>query len=281
MFHSRGVRSPFKRAYLIYSNGNDTGRTIELLSSHFPLSYERYTAADAILFRQICTAVSTRSASLVAASTIALLNVNHELCKSPPPPQPKPRTWSSDSSSPGTPSPSDSGLGSMDEEIRWSRRGSIFSAQGSRRGSLATPNLISVQPKTATDVDIPLREDTNIIFEGHDIVMDEPANMSNEEDDIVVVAFCGSVMEKYSTFRERCQKILDELVEHPCPDTKNKAVHRDAKVSGEGDKFSGIDTVVRQDQRRVILEENCDGGILGAGILAAVMDSKDFSDSFC
>ena len=73
----------------------------------------------------------------------------------------------------------------------------------------------------------------------------------------VVVAFCGSVMEKYFLFRERCQTILDELV--GC-----------LPVSGACEFGQ---------QRRVVLEENGDGGILGAGILAAVVDTKELSSS--
>jgi Hexokinase len=100
--------------------------------------------------------------------------------------------------------------------------------------------------------------------------------MDLDDDDSVVVAFCGSVMEKYCTFRERCQGILDELVKYPCiyrSDTNDglkNGVHGDM-----GDGIQALKNAVAQvDQRRVILEENSDGGILGAGILAAVMDTK-------
>lgn len=271
MFHCRSVCSS-KPSCLTNSNGFDTSRNIRLLNNTFPLSFGSFTATDAILFQQICSAVSTRSASLVATSTIALLQVNNELCKFPQ----NGRGWTSGSSV-GTPSPSDSGLGSMDEEIRWSRRGSIFSAAGSRRGSLVSPNLLSVKPECG--------DESESTEKNHNVVMEEPTEMSlddddDDDDDVVVVAFCGSVMEKYHTFRERCQAILDELVQQPCPcpetTTTTKSVNGDVKVNG-------IDTVLRKvvEQRRVVLEENCDGGILGAGILAAVMDNKEFSDPFC
>lgn len=252
------------------SNGLEISRTIKLLNNTFPLlSGSSFTSADAVLFQQICIAVSTRSASLVAASTIALLQVNNELCKSPQ----TGRAWTSGSSS-GTPSPSDSGLGSMDEDIRWSRRGSIFSAQGSRRGSLASPNLLSTKPET--DFLPPVTQQEIMV------VMEEPTEiLLDDDDEDVVVAFCGSVMEKYHTFRIRCQKILDELVQQPCPDTSTTTTKkRKARTSGDGDCDDGIDTVLRNvvvtEQRRVVLEENADGGILGAGILAAVMDTKEF-----
>src|SRR5271170_5536268 len=238
-------------------------------------------------------AVSTRSASLVAASTIALLKVNNELCKSPPP---NGGAWPCGSTSSGTPSPSDSGLGSMDEEnIRWSRRGSLFSAQGSRRGSLASPNLLSVIPPRAFANGLPSpqplpegvvmelhRDETTgrgTIILDNGIVMEEPSDMNfdeeeeEEDDGTVVVAFCGSVMEKYHTFRLRCQNILDELVQQPCPDALAAAAQTNgAKLNGATEVSGGgmprLKNVV-VDQRRVVLEENGDGGILGAGILAA------------
>src|SRR5271170_112665 len=133
-------------------NYTNTRATINLLNKLHPLDSGSYTHADADLFRRICMAVSTRSASLVAASTIALLKVNNELCKSPPP---NVSSWQCGSASSGTPSPSDSGLGSMDEDIRWSRRGSLFSAQGSRRGSLASPTLLSVVPARMASAGLP------------------------------------------------------------------------------------------------------------------------------
>jgi hypothetical protein len=225
------------------------------------LTFELYTSEDAYLFKQICVAVSTRSASLVAASTIALLQVNDELSKYP---IPTGREWCNSTSS-GTPSPSDSGLGSMDEEIRWSRRGSIFSVQGSRRGSLASPTLPSFPSKpTATDE----QPQITTIIQDNGIVTEEPAemNLDEDEDDVVVVAFCGSVMEKYYTFRSRCQSILDQLVQQPPFSETNGINGRLRKVAAE--------------QRRVVLEENRDGGILGAGILAAVMDTRELSASF-
>ena len=98
----------------------------------------------------------------------------------------------------------------MDEEIRWSRRGSIFSVQGSRRGSLASPTLLSFPPKGATTED--QFQDTRVttMIQENGIVMEEPSEMhlddkDDDDDDVVVVAFCGSVMEKYHTFRSRCQ----------------------------------------------------------------------------
>ena len=93
-------------------------------------------------------------------------------------------------------------------------------------------------------------------------------------DDVVVVAFCGSVMEKYHTFRERCQKILDELVQQPCP-----AAAAAAKVNGMQQGPFGVTGLQLVGQRRVVLEENGDGGILGAGILAAVVDTRELSSS--
>jgi hypothetical protein len=96
---------------------------------------------------------------------------------------------------------------------------------------------------------------TEIMTDGE--IVDDPSDISDvdEDDDTVVVAFCGSVMEKYFMFRERCQRILDELV---------------GCQSGSGTCGFG-------QQRRVVLEENGDGGILGAGILAAVVDKKELS----
>jgi len=253
--------------------------TISLLNKAHPLSSGSYTSSDAELFKHICIAVSTRSASLVAASTIALLRVNNELCKYP---LPTGKRWNCESTSSGTPSPSDSGLGSMDEEIRWSRRGSIFSVQGSRRGSLASPNLLSVQPKQTVGEGIIMdlhREDGNrgAILGENGVVMEEPTDMDldddidddDDDDDDVVVAFCGSVMEKYHTFRSRCQDILDELVKQPCPDKQQEG------VNGDGSEGNVLKVRSVVEQRRVVLEENGDGGILGAGILAAVVDSKD------
>ncbi len=233
------------------------------------MSSESYTSEDADLFKKICIAVSTRSASLVAASTIALLQVNNELSKSP---MSNERAWCSSNSS-GTPSPSDSGLGSLDEEIRWSRRGSIFSVQGSRRGSLASPTLLSFPPKAAQTDDQFQDSRVTTIIQENGIVMEEPSEMHLEEvnddndDDVVVVAFCGSVMEKYHSFRSRCQSILDQLVQHPL-------------TSSEPNGLEGGFRKVVVDQRRVVLEENRDGGILGAGILAAVMDTRESSASF-
>jgi hypothetical protein len=246
-------------------------------------------------------AVSTRSASLVAASTIALLKVNNELCKSPPP---NGGAWPCGSTSSGTPSPSDSGLGSMDEDIRWSRRGSLFSAQGSRRGSLASPNLLSVIPQRTFPGGLPSpqplpegvvmelhRDETTgrgTILLDNGIVMEEPSDMNldeeEEDDGTVVVAFCGSVMEKYHTFRLRCQNILDELVQQPCPDAAGKTNGATvngttAEVGGGGSGMPRLKNMAVVDQRRVVLEENGDGGILGAGILAAVMDTKEITAS--
>ena len=98
---------------------------------------------------------------------------------------------------------------------------------------------------------------TEVLAEG--VLVEDPSYISDgdEDDDTVVVAFCGSVMEKYFLFRERCQTILDELV--GC-----------LPVSGACEFGQ---------QRRVVLEENGDGGILGAGILAAVVDTKELSSS--
>ena len=277
------------------SNEDDSQATAELLNSTHPLPSGSYTMADAELFAKICVAVSTRSASLVATSTIALLQVNNELCKFP---ELHGSSWTCGSSSPGTPSPSDSGLGSMDEEIRWSRRGSIFSIQGSRRGSLASPNLLSIPPRTPTkEVIMELHGAENgqpvAVVREDGIIMEEPSDIrfddgSDVDDDDVVVAFCGSVMEKYYTFRARCQKILDELVQHPCLDHHPRKVRCYGKLNGEANGTEVNGTGHRNgprlskvhEQRRVILEGNGDGGILGAGILAAVMDARELSASF-
>lgn len=261
-------------------NGNDLTSTIQLLNDNHPLPFGSYTAADADLFKKICVVVSTRSASLVAASTIALLRVNSELCKYPITSGGK---WTSAPSSTGTPSPSDSGLGSMDEEIRWSRRGSLFSAPGSRRGSLASPSLLSVPSKPGPEIELHREENgQNTIVRDIGVVMEDPMEMNFDDDnDDVVVAFCGSVMEKYHTFRNRCQQILDDLVKEPCPDHQSNKVngvngtHEEENLTAMTSRFQKV-----FEQRRVVLEENADGGILGAGILAAVMDAKEFSASF-
>jgi hypothetical protein len=118
------------------------------------------------------------------------------------------------------------------------------------------------------------------------IVMEEPGDMNldeeeeeEEDDGTVVVAFCGSVMEKYHTFRLRCQNILDELVQQPCHDA---AKTNGATVNGTTTEVGGMPRLKNMavvDQRRVVLEENGDGGILGAGILAAVMDTKEITAS--
>jgi Hexokinase len=232
---------------------------IALLNLLHPLSNGSYTHADAQLFRQICNAVSTRSASLVASSTIALLQVNNELEKDTD----NGAGWNSGSSSAGTPSPSDSGLG-PDEDIRWSRRGSLFSAQGSRRGSLASPSLLSVQTKSSAPSEemMDLHSETLKVPDRHDS-LDSPPGLHVDGEDEVVVAYCGSVMEKYHTFRSRCQSILDELVCQPCP-----------LLNGDMDSMTPrLRTGAHQ--RRVVLEENTDGGILGAGILAAVVDTRE------
>jgi hypothetical protein len=242
-----------------------------LLNEKFPLHTGSYTTSDADVLKQICNAVSTRSASLVAASTIGLLQVNNELAKYPA------NNWTcSTNSSSGTPSPSDSGLGSLDDEFRWSRRGSIFSVPGSRRGSLASPSLSTTQSRDTTGTVTELhRVDSShsgmTLLRENDIISEEPAEMDldDTDDDEVVVAFCGSVMEKYHNFRTRCQATLDELVaQHSRPST---ASSDEGIVEG---KVSVDDRSVME-QRRVVLEENCDGGILGAGILAAVMDTQE------
>ena len=130
------------------------------------------------------------------------------------------------------------------------------------------------------------RRGTIILDNG--IVMEEPSDMNfdeeeeEEDDGTVVVAFCGSVMEKYHTFRLRCQNILDELVQQPCPDAAGKT--NGATVNGTTTEMSGggmprLKNMAVVDQRRVVLEENGDGGILGAGILAAVMDTKEITAS--
>jgi len=209
-------------------------------------------------------AVSTRSASLVAASTIALLQVNNELCKFP---ERNGSSWTCGTSSSGTPSPSDSGLGSMDDDSRWppSRRGSLFSAPGSRRGSLASPVSVQAKPVIPDGV-------VGTLIRENGLMMEDPTEMSDDDDDVVVVAFCGSVMEKYHTFRERCQKILDELVQQPCPTAAEKFNGaQQGPFSVAGLQLAG--------QRRVVLEGNSDGGILGAGILAAVVDTRELSSS--
>jgi hexokinase len=226
------------------SNGDDLQKTVNLLNKLHPLSCGSYTPSDAVLLRQICNAISIRSASLVASSTIALLQVNNELETT--------SDWNS-SSSAGTPSPSDSGLG-MDDDVRWSRRGSLFSAQGSRRGSLASPSLLSVQTKSTAP-----SEDENEALKVPYTNLDSPTDLHLDSNE-VVVAYCGSVMEKYHLFKARCQDILDELVQMPCPHLPN------------ADDIPRLRTASQQ--RRVVLEENCDGGILGAGILAAVVDTK-------
>ena len=251
---------------LTVRNGDEINNTIKLLNTIHPLSDGSYTKEDAQIFTKISMAVSTRSASLVAASTIALLQVNNELCKVP---EPNGSSWTCGTSSTGTPSPSDSGLGSMDDDSRWppSRRGSLFSAPGSRRGSLASP--LSVQPNPVIPDSV-----VGTLIRENGLVTEDPAEMSDDDDDVVVVAFCGSVMEKYHTFRERCQKILDELVQQPCP-----AAAAAAKVNGMQQGPFGVTGLQLVGQRRVVLEENGDGGILGAGILAAVVDTRELSSS--
>lgn len=98
------------------------------------------------------------------------------------------------------------------------------------------------------------------------------SEMSADEDEDVVVAFCGSVMEKYHAFRIRCQTILDELVSQP--------VEMQVKRSlSPGNKRETPRLRKMVEQRRVVLEGNSDGGILGAGILAAVVDNKELSSS--
>ena len=60
---------------------------------------------------------------------------------------------------------------------------------------------------------------------------------------------------------------LDQLVQHPLSSSE----------------INGLEGRLREvvvDQRRVVLEENQDGGILGAGILAAVMDTRESSATF-
>lgn len=131
------------------------------------------------------------------------------------------------------------------------------------------------------------REEETMLSE-NGIVMDEPGDMNlddeeeEEDDGTVVVAFCGSVMEKYHTFRMRCQNILDELVQQPCPETVAKT-NGMAKVNGATTEGMGgmprLKNMAMMEQRRVVLEENGDGGILGAGILAAVMDTKEITAS--
>jgi hexokinase len=259
----------------VESYGFNYKRTIALLNDRFPLHSGSYTTSDADLFKQICNAVSTRSASLVAASTIALLQVNNELTKYPT------NNWTCPTNSTtGTPSPSDSGLGSLDDDFRWSRRGSIFSVQGSRRGSLASPIVATTQPHLGSGLVTELHRGENgnasmTIMRENGIVVEEPSAMDldDPDDDEVVVAFCGSVMEKYHNFRARCQAILDELVAtHSRPSSSSSD---EGIVSGK----VSVDTGSIIEQRRVVLEENGDGGILGAGILAAVMDTQAHTSS--
>jgi hypothetical protein len=112
---------------------------------------------------------------------------------------------------------------------------------------------------------------------GENGVVIDTAEMSADEDEDVVVAFCGSVMEKYHTFRVRCQSVLDELV------SQRIVVPESPKV-GPADTEGGADRPRKLpaqviEQRRVVLEGNGDGGILGAGILAAVVDTKELSAS--
>jgi len=256
----------------VESYGFKYKKTIALLNEKFPLHHGSYTTSDADLFKQICTAVSTRSASLVAASTIGLLQVNNELAKYPS------NRWScSTDSSSGTPSPSDSGLGSMDDDFRLSRRGSIFSVPGSRRGSIASPSLQATQARELgfiSELD-QVKNGTSsgmTVMQERGMVSEEPSGMDlddSDHEDEVVVAFCGSVMEKYYNFRTRCQTILDELVaSHSRPSSSSSD---EGIVNG---KVCADPRSLRMEQRRVVLEENRDGGILGAGILAAVMDTQ-------
>jgi hypothetical protein len=98
------------------------------------------------------------------------------------------------------------------------------------------------------------------------------SEMSADEDEDVVVAFCGSVMEKYHAFRIRCQTILDELVSQPVEMQVKKSL-------SPGSKREPPRLRKMVEQRRVVLEGNSDGGILGAGILAAVVDNKELSSS--
>lgn len=110
------------------------------------------------------------------------------------------------------------------------------------------------------------------------VLMEDPTELTEEEedddDDTVVVAFCGSVMEKYHTFRTRCQAILDDLVLQPWPEVKSARKNGTMTTT-----TNAAPRLAKVEQRRVLLEENCDGGILGAGILAAVMDTKELSAS--
>lgn len=158
----------------------------------------------------------------------------------------------------------------MDDECRWSRRGSLFSAHGlgSRRGSLANTLSNGNRRGSASDGVMDVDPAQGTILKENGVLMEDPASMiidEEEDDDTVVVAFCGSVMEKYHTFRARCQAMLDDLVQQPWPQERRK---------------NGMTKLTtKMDQRRVLLEENCDGGILGAGILAAVMDTKELSAS--
>lgn len=118
------------------------------------------------------------------------------------------------------------------------------------------------------------------------MIMELPPGLEDEDDnDEVVVAFCGSVMEKYFNFRERCQEVLDELIKYPLLDRTTKIMNGVNRIVGTGElngvvnPVTGVGRFVNeemdvQEQRRVVLEENRDGGILGAGILAAVVDNK-------
>ena len=126
------------------------------------------------------------------------------------------------------------------------------------------------------------REDdgTGTLIRENGVVIEEPAEMLDDQDDEVVVAFCGSVMEKYHQFRSRCQKILDELTSQPLhiKEAPSKYSNGCANgVNGHRPTTPRLHKVV--EQRRVVLEENGDGGILGAGILAAVVDKHALSSS--
>jgi hypothetical protein len=189
----------------------------------------------------------------------------------------------------------------MDDEIRWeSRRGSIFSAPTesrrgsifcaadlpSRRSSVASPSPVLRPHITIPEGVVPegvvveLHHDDDgqgTVTSENGVILD--ADLTDDEDDEVVVAFCGSVMEKYHTFRQRCQTVLDELVsqrvETPVSPTKSP---RSENGERHGDNRPlRLPTVV--ERRRVVLEGNGDGGILGAGILAAVVDTKELSAS--
>lgn len=154
---------------------------------------------------------------------------------------------------------------------------------------MASPTLLAVDPRKNGLGD-------GVILEGFEegkIKVEEPMGL-DEEDEDVVVAFCGSVMEKYFNFRERCQVILDELVSYPplsnAVESLANGVNRSNGVQEENEAVTGTGRLVEGagkmkgerrtiEQRRVILEENTDGGILGAGILAAVMDSTPRSSA--